>query len=95
MTEVPSSKARAIFPALLDRVGSGEEITITRHGAAVAVLVRPDSLRTRRTSGATDAAARLREALEAARSASMPTTGLSSIRAEELISEIRADRDAS
>jgi prevent-host-death family protein len=95
MTAIPVSKARAALPQLLERVAAGEEITLTRHGAALAVLVRPDALRSRRTSAATETAARLREALEAARSAPVPTTGLSATRAEELISEIRADRDAS
>jgi antitoxin (DNA-binding transcriptional repressor) of toxin-antitoxin stability system len=94
VTAIPSSKARATFPALLDRVRAGEEITITRHGAAVAVLLRPDALRSRRASAAADTASRLREALEAARSAPIPATGLSSARADELVRDIRTDRDA-
>jgi antitoxin (DNA-binding transcriptional repressor) of toxin-antitoxin stability system len=42
------SEARAALPELLDRVLAGEEVTITRHGRPVAVVVRPDSLRVRR-----------------------------------------------
>ena len=95
MTAVAVSKARASLPQLLERVGSGEEITLTRHGAAVAVLVHPDALRSRRTSAATETAVRLGDALDAARSAPMPTTGLSAARAEELIGELRAERAAS
>ncbi|MGH3814617.1 MAG: type II toxin-antitoxin system Phd/YefM family antitoxin [Pseudonocardiaceae bacterium] len=33
---------------MLDRVAQGDEITITRHGQPVAVVVRPEALRTRR-----------------------------------------------
>jgi prevent-host-death family protein len=95
VTTIPVSRARAQLPQLLDRVRAGEEITLTRHGEPVVVLVRPDALRSRRTSAATETAVRLSEALDAARSAPVPTTGLSATRAEELISEIRADRDAS
>ena len=35
-----------------ERVAAGEEITLTRHGEPVAVLVRPDSLRRRRAAAA-------------------------------------------
>jgi antitoxin (DNA-binding transcriptional repressor) of toxin-antitoxin stability system len=36
------SEARAILPEVLARVAAGEEITITRYGSPVAVVVRPD-----------------------------------------------------
>lgn len=36
------------MPELLDRVLAGDEVTITRHGRPVAVVVRPDALRVRR-----------------------------------------------
>ena len=36
------SEARAALPEVLDRVADGEEITITRHGRPVAVVIRPD-----------------------------------------------------
>jgi antitoxin (DNA-binding transcriptional repressor) of toxin-antitoxin stability system len=36
------SEARAALPEVLNRVAEGEEITITRHGRPVAVVVRPD-----------------------------------------------------
>ncbi len=45
MTTMTVSEARAALPELLTRVEEGEEVTITRHGKAVAVLVRPDALR--------------------------------------------------
>ena len=39
MATVGSYEAKTHLPALLDRVEKGERIIITRHGAAVAVLV--------------------------------------------------------
>ncbi len=36
------SEARAILPEVLTRVAQGEEITITRYGNPIAVVVRPD-----------------------------------------------------
>jgi prevent-host-death family protein len=39
MQTVGAYEAKTHLPALLDRVSRGEEITITRHGVPVAVLV--------------------------------------------------------
>ena len=87
------SQARASLPELLTRVEQGEEVTITRHGRAVAVLVRPDVLRAR-AHVVIDDAARIHELLSAATASDLPTGhGLSEERAEELIAEIRAGRD--
>jgi antitoxin (DNA-binding transcriptional repressor) of toxin-antitoxin stability system len=36
------SEARAALPEVLTRVSQGEEITITRYGSPIAVVVRPD-----------------------------------------------------
>jgi len=44
------SEARAALPQILERVLAGEEVTITRHGQPVAVVVRPDTLRSRRVT---------------------------------------------
>ena len=44
------SEARAALPQILQRVQAGEEVTITRHGQPVGVVVRPDTLRARRAS---------------------------------------------
>ena len=38
---VGSYEAKTHLPALLDRVAQGEQITITRHGVPVAMLVPP------------------------------------------------------
>ena len=42
MAVMTISEARAALPEVLNRVAGGEEITITRHGRPVAVVVRPD-----------------------------------------------------
>jgi prevent-host-death family protein len=95
MTTLTVSAARAALPEILDRVTDGEEVTITRHGRAVAVVVRPDVLRSRRAQGAAAAVSQVREALLAgARSPDAPGKGLSRSRAEELIADVRASRAA-
>lgn len=89
------SEARAALPDLLSRVQEGDEVTITRHGRPVAVLVRPDTLRSRRAVAALDGAERIHQMLADAASAAEPGgPGLTESRAEELIAEIRAGRDA-
>ncbi len=42
MAVMTVSEARAILPEVLARVAAGEQITITRYGSPVAVVVRPD-----------------------------------------------------
>ena len=63
MTTLTVSEARAALPEILDRVRAGEEVTITRHGLPVAVVVRPDVLRARRADQALAAAERVRDLL--------------------------------
>jgi antitoxin (DNA-binding transcriptional repressor) of toxin-antitoxin stability system len=88
------SEARASLPELLTRVEQGEEFTITRHGRAVAVLVRPDVLRPR-AAVVIEEAARLHERLMAARDEELSIDpGLTPEEAEGLIREIRAGRDS-
>ncbi len=95
MASMTVSEARAALPELLSRVEEGEEVTITRHGRPVAVLVRPDALRSRRAGAVLDEAERIHELLTQAAAASLPEgAGLTAQRAEELIGEIRAGRDA-
>src|SRR5215469_15980964 len=77
MTSMSASEARAALPELLNRVEDGEEVTITRHGRPVAVLVRPDALRARRAEAALKEAARIHELLAGAAAAPLPEgTGL-------------------
>jgi prevent-host-death family protein len=92
MSTVSVSEARASLPELLDRVISGEEVTITRHGQPVAVVVRPDALRFRRAAQALSAAGEIGDLLEQARKAQLAPAALSPERAEALISEVRAGR---
>jgi antitoxin (DNA-binding transcriptional repressor) of toxin-antitoxin stability system len=42
MAVMTISEARAALPDVVNRVAEGEEVTITRHGRATAVMVRPD-----------------------------------------------------
>ncbi len=87
------SEARAALPEVIDRVVTGEEITITRHGKVVAVVVRPDALRVRRAEAAFTSAERVRDLLEAGRTESLvhqPT--VSEQRAESLLAALRASR---
>jgi antitoxin (DNA-binding transcriptional repressor) of toxin-antitoxin stability system len=87
------SEARASLPHLLDRVEAGEEVTITRHGRPVAVVVRPDTLRTRRADQALAAAGGVRELLARGRAQPLPAQGtVPEPRAEELLAEVRASR---
>jgi prevent-host-death family protein len=95
MSTMSVSQARAALPEILDRVLAGEEVTITRHGEAVAVVVRPDSVRVRRADRALADAERLREILERGRATRLtdaPT--ISSDRAEQLVAEVAATRAA-
>ena len=89
------SEARAALPQLLSRVQDGEEVTITRHGQPVAVLVRPDILQRRRAEVVLDDAGRIHDLLTEAAAADLSDgPGLTTERAEELIGQIRAGRDA-
>lgn len=95
MATMTVSEARAALPEVLDRVEKGEEISITRHGRPVAVVVRPDALRSRRAERTFQMAEQVRAALDAGRRrplSSMP--GITAERAEELVAAIRADRDS-
>jgi prevent-host-death family protein len=95
MATMTVSEARAALPEVLDRVAGGEEVTITRHGRPVAVVVRPDILSSRRARAALDDAERIHELLTEAAVAELPAgPGLTAARAEDLMAEIRAGRDA-
>jgi len=92
--QISVSEARGKLPELLDRVGEGEEVTLTRHGVAVAVLVHPDALRTRRAAAAYAKADELGQRMREARGRPLSRRGvMSAERAEELVAEIDRDRD--
>jgi antitoxin (DNA-binding transcriptional repressor) of toxin-antitoxin stability system len=87
------SEARAALPQILDSVTGGEEVTITRHGKAVAVVVRPDTLRVRRADAALDAAAGVHELLRNGRNKRLGSApAISKARAEELVANVRSAR---
>jgi prevent-host-death family protein len=90
MISVSASDARATLPELLTRVQDGDEVTITRHGQPVAVLVHPDAARRPRAGDLTDRATQIHDLL--AEASMSGAVGLSAERAEELIRDIRAGR---
>ena len=87
------SEARAALPEIVERVLAGDEVTLTRRGQPVAVIVRPDTLRVRRASAALDAAAAIRQTIDDARRVPLSATPtLSRKRADALIAELRVAR---
>lgn len=79
--------------ALLAAVERGEEVTLTRYGNAVAVVVRPDLLRARQPSEVFAAARELGARIEAGRASALSASrGVSVERAEQLVAEVRAGR---
>lgn len=89
MATLNVTDARANLPALLDRVDQGEEVTITRHGRPVAVLVAPSALRVRRVDSVIAEAEEIGRLLEAT-GTDVPV--LSVERADELAAGIRDER---
>jgi prevent-host-death family protein len=90
---VTVSEARATMPEILERVQAGDEITLTRHGQPVAVIVRPDALRARRRTAAMQTARDIRAMLEEGRRTPLHAgAGIAQEWAEGLISEIGEGR---
>lgn len=95
MSTMTASQARAALPEILDRVLAGEEVTITRHGEPVAVVVRPDALRVRRADQALAEAERVRDLLQRGRAARLDDAAvLTAERAEELVADVEAARSS-
>jgi prevent-host-death family protein len=94
MTAIISvSDARANLPGLVDRVQAGEEVTLTRHGVPVAVLVHPAALATRRAAGTFQVASRLGRLLDEARVQPLgATTSVDTETADRWVAEVRRDR---
>ena len=92
MSRISVSTARQTLPEQLDRVEAGEEVSITRHGRVVAVLVRPDVLTARRASKVWDEAERIAGLLDSTRSEPMQRPVISPERAEELVDAVRDAR---
>lgn len=93
MASVSATDARASLPELLNRVAAGEEVTVTRHGQPVAVMVRPDSLRARRAADTLAAADGVRELLLRGRQRPLGGSArITAARAEELVADVRTGR---
>lgn len=86
------TEARAALPAILDQVEAGDEVTITRHGRPIAVVVQPGALRSRRADSALATAAGIERRLTQARRSQRPTAGLSQRYADELVADVRKRR---
>ena len=93
MISMTVSRARSEMHKLLDAVERGDEVTLTRHGNAVAVVVRPDLLRARRADATFAIAAQISGLIDAGRTRPLPARrGLSVDRANELAAEVRTAR---
>ncbi len=93
MTTVSASNARAALSELIDRVIAGDEVTITRYGKPVAVLLRPDVLAGRRADSTRGKAERLRAMIESAGAVPLGDAPyFSTERARELVAEVAAGR---
>jgi antitoxin (DNA-binding transcriptional repressor) of toxin-antitoxin stability system len=89
------SEARATMSEVIERVLAGEEVTITRHGVAVAIVLRPDVFRARRLTPAMRMAQELHDRLERARHEPLDhATGLTMAEADDLVAEVEASRSA-
>jgi antitoxin (DNA-binding transcriptional repressor) of toxin-antitoxin stability system len=72
---------------------AGEEVTLTRHGEPVAVVVRPDTLRMRRASEHLSDADRVRDLLATGRSTKLgPRPRLTQRQADAILADVQAAR---
>jgi prevent-host-death family protein len=93
VSTISVSEARARLQEVLERVAAGDEVTLTRHGLPVAVVVRPDQLRSRRALKTLDIASDLADELAKGRRAQLrrqPT--VSKARANTLVADVRSSR---
>lgn len=84
------SEARAQLPQIVKRVLAGEEVTLTRHGQPVAVVIRPDRLRSRRADAAMSRAAEVRDAISSGRN--RPLGNISSATAKDVLQGVQRSR---
>ena len=96
MLTYTASEARAKLPEIIDLVVGGQEVSITRHGKPVVVVVSPEMLKVRRPAAleALRRGAELGRRIDEARGRPrLPSGGLPTGYADRLVAEIRADRD--
>jgi prevent-host-death family protein len=92
------SRLRAGLSAAIDRVARGEEVMLTRHGEPIAriVPVVPRTARDAARQENAERAAELLESIERLRGKPLDIgRGISTERAEQLVRELRAERDES
>ena len=96
MITVTVTEMRANLRAIIERVKDGQEIKITQNGEVVAALLHPEKLRRRLRTPSTIAAEKLQARLEKLRDDHPPLSrgGLEPTRAEELVRQLREDRDS-
>ena len=93
MTTITASRARGALPEILDRVLAGEEVTITRHGEPVAVIVRPDAIRMRRDDHSLRQAEHVHHLLVRGRTRRLDdAAALTPERADQLVADLRSAR---
>jgi len=90
--EMTVSDARASLSEVIEQVTAGEEVTLTRHGAPVAVIVRPDRLRSRHVDETMRTSERIRDLIADARSRPLTTVDLSADELRERLAQARAER---
>jgi prevent-host-death family protein len=94
METMKVSEARAHFRAVIERVKKGEEVTLTQNGEPVAKLVSVEERPSRWRPETLEAAERTLREIREARSRPFDIgRGISVERGEQLIREIRAERD--
>ena len=97
MNTMSATEARAALPEILDRVAAGDEVTITRHGTPIAVVVPIGTLRVRRAERVLTQAQRLDELVTKLSSAQLEgaaTNPISAERADQLVADLRSGRDS-
>ena len=94
MLTYTASEARARLPEIIDLVIDGQEVSITRHGKPVVVVINPASLRIRRGARLFAEAEAIGRSIEEARHLPLSDGSMTEEYAEELVAEIRAGRDA-
>lgn len=96
MANTTVSDLRSNLKTVLEHVKRGEEVGITQNGEVVAVILHPSKLQQRvRTPNTVAAEKLLRDFIEMQRNPPDFGEGISSERAEELVRDIRAERDSS
>lgn len=87
------SEARAALPRILELVIDGDEVALTRHGETVAIIVRPDVLRTRRASPALDAVGVISAVLDRGRASRLDSgPSLNRDQAAAMAADVRTSR---